>query len=92
MLVNYWWKGAPGAPAKADSALDCLAHAILNLRHLPADEREAWGRVFAHYVFEADAGDAEHIPAHRRGILGDMSPDFRRQVREFLVKQLGGKK
>src|SRR5258705_2464553 len=92
LLVNYWWTGAPGAPVKNDSALDCLVHAILNLRNLPPEQRDAWGAIFAHYVFDADAETASHIPVHRRGILGDMSPDFRRQVREFLVKQLGGKK
>ncbi len=91
MLVNYWWKGAPDAPLKTDSALDCLVHALLNLRHLPPEQRAAWGTIFAHYVFEAHEESAAHIPGHRRGILGDMPPDFRRQVREFLVKQLEGK-
>lgn len=91
MLVNYWWKGAPGAPVKWDSALDCLVHALVNLRHLPADERKAWATIFAHYVFEAGDDCAAHIPEHRRGILGDMSPEFRRSVRAFLVKQLEGK-
>ena len=92
MLVNYWWTGAPEARTKTGSALDCLVHALLNLRHLPPEQRAAWGAVFAHYVFDADAQSAAHIPEHRRGILGEMSPDFRRQVREFLVKQLEGKK
>ena len=92
MLVNYWWKGSPGAPAGSDSALDGLVHALLSLRHLPPEQRRAWGTIFAHYVFDADPRSMEHIPEHRRGILGDMSPDFRRQVRAFLVKQLEGKK
>ena len=92
MLENYWWTGAPEARTKTGSALDCLVHALLNLRHLPPEQRAAWGAVFAHYVFDADAQSAAHIPEHRRGILGEMSPDFRRQVREFLVKQLEGKK
>ena len=92
MLVNYWWKGAPGAPGTGDSALDCLLHSLLSLRQLPAEQRKAWAAIFAHYVFDADAQSAAHIPEHRRGILGEMSPDFRRQVRAFLVKQLEGRK
>jgi Cupin-like domain len=88
MLVNYWWKGAPDAPGKSDSALDCLVHALVNLRHLPPEQRAAWGTIFDHYVFDAAAQPAAHIPPHRRGVLGEMSPDFRQQVRAFLVKQL----
>ena len=92
MLVNYWWKGPPDAPRASDSALDCLVHALLNLRHLPPEQRKAWGTIFDHYVFDAGDESAAHIPEHRRGILGEMSPDFRGQVRSFLVKQLEGKK
>ncbi len=92
MLVNYWWRGAPGTPGMGDSALDCLLHSLLTLRHLPAEQRKAWGAIFAHYVFDADPHSAGHIPAQRRGILGDMTPDFRRQVRAFLMKQLDAKK
>jgi hypothetical protein len=92
MLVNYWWKGAPGAPGTGDSALDCLLHSLMSLRHLPLEQRKAWSAIFAYYVFDADEESVVHIPAARRGILGDMTPDFRRQVRAFLVKQLEAKK
>lgn len=88
VLVNYWWKGWPGAAGRADSALDCLLHALLNLRDLPPEHRRAWGVIFDHYVFGADDATARHVPARRRGVLGDISPELARQIRDFLVAKL----
>lgn len=88
VLVNYWWKGWAGAAPRADSALDSLLLAILNLRHLPAPERRKWSAIFEHYVFGANETTASHIPARRRGVLGDISPELAKQVREFLVGKL----
>src|SRR5438477_2692628 len=42
MLVNYWWKGEPGTVGRNDTALDCLLHCVLRLRHLPPEQRAAW--------------------------------------------------
>ncbi len=88
MLVNYWWKGRPEAPLAAASALDVLLHSLLNLRGLPPDQRRAWRAILEHYVFGADDETAKHIPEARRGVLGKMSPEFEKSVREFLVTQL----
>jgi hypothetical protein len=88
MLVNYWWKGSPAAPARAGSALDVLLHSLLDLRPLPAEQREAWRAILDHYVFSADEQTAMHIPEPRRGVLGEMSPEYVKSVREFLVAQL----
>jgi hypothetical protein len=87
-LVNYWWRGG-SAESKA-SALDSLLLAILNLRDLPPEQREAWRSIFDHFVFNATEETARHIPAARRGVLGPVSPELSRQVREFLVNQLKG--
>jgi len=88
MLVNYWWKGSPAKPAQLPSALDGLLHAMLSLRALGPGEREAWRAIFEYYVFgDGDAASA-HIPEARRGVLGDMSPEYRKSVRDFLVEQL----
>jgi hypothetical protein len=89
-LVNYWWKGWVGSTGKNDSALDCLLLAILNLRHLPPEQRRNWSVIFDHYVFGADDGTASHIPAHKRGVLGDISPELAKQVRSFLIAKLQG--
>jgi hypothetical protein len=81
-LVNYWWRGT------AASALDSLLLGILNLRDLPREQRDAWRAIFDHYVFGVSEETAGHIPEGRRGVLGPISPELGRQVRDFLVNQL----
>jgi hypothetical protein len=87
-LVNYWWRDAIGTSDKANSALNCLLHGLLDLKHLPPEQREAWRRLFDHYVFNPEPGMADHIPAQKRGVLGPISPELADQVRAFLVSQL----
>ena len=88
MLVNYWWKGSPAAPGEVDSALDCLYHCLLNFKHLGPEQRAAWGKLFAHYVFNADGDPAAHIPEARRGVLGPVSKERAKEIRAFLVDKL----
>ena len=90
VLVNYWWKERSDAAGKADSALDGLLLAILALRDLPPQQRRNWAAIFEHYVFGADAATAAHIPAHRRGVLGEISPELAGQVRAFVAAKLRG--
>jgi hypothetical protein len=90
LLVNYWWKGEMGSPARTDSALDPLLHALLNLRHLPPEQRKAWGAIFEHYIFSASDDSAAHIPESRRGVLGEITPELSQQVRAFLSGKLRG--
>jgi hypothetical protein len=87
VLVNYWWKGAHDAQSRAHSALDCLYHCLLNLKHVAPEHRAAWGAIFAHYVFNGE-NPAAHLPESRRGILGEVSPERAKQIRAFLVTQL----
>ena len=87
ILVNYWWKGQVGAGA-ADSALACLLHCLLVLKHLPAEQRLVWRTLFDHYIFNADPRSVEHIPESVRGVLGEISPELAKQVKAFLVSQL----
>jgi hypothetical protein len=86
MLVNYWWKGGAGDTQSA-SALDSLLHALINLKHLPPEQRAAWRVIFDHYLFGAD-DPAAHIPEHKRGVLGKISPELDQQVRAFLAGRL----
>ncbi len=85
ILVNHWWRTVPahmGAPG------DALLHAILNIRDLPAAERAAWRAIFNRYVF-ADSGPAvEHIPAHSRGVLGELDETGARKLRAMLRNKL----
>ncbi|APV50898.1 hypothetical protein BWI17_15095 [Betaproteobacteria bacterium GR16-43] len=88
VLVNYWWRPAMDVAEKANSALNVLLLALLNLRDLPPDQRAAWRSIFDHYVFSADESVAAHIPVHRRSVLGEISPKLAAEVRAFLVTQL----
>ncbi len=88
ILVNYWWKGPAGAPASSDTALNCLLHCLLTLKHLPVEQREVWKAIFDHYIFSASEQSVEHIPVALRGVLGEISPELAKQVKAFLVTQL----
>ena len=85
ILVNHWWREVPawmGAPA------DALLHAILNLRGLPPAQRKAWRALFDHYIFAADEQVSNHIPAGRRGVLGELDEDAARRLRTLLRNNL----
>jgi hypothetical protein len=74
VLVNYWWRASGMPKVGAPSALDCMLHCLLKFRDLPPTHRAAWGALFQHYVFN-EADPAEHIPAHRRGVLGTLTEE-----------------
>jgi len=85
ILINHWWRDVPafmGAPA------DALLHAILNIRGLPAAQREAWRGIFDHYVFEGGSESTAHIPRERLGALGELDADSARQLRALLRNNL----
>lgn len=88
VLVNYWWHGAGGPPAGAPAGFDTLLHAIVSLRTLPPATREAWRAIFDHFVFGTQVGVTEHIPEHRRGILGKLSPAEVASLLAHLVERL----
>ena len=85
ILINHWWRDVPafmGAPA------DALLHAILNIRGLPAQQREAWRGIFDHYVFEGGSESTDHIARERLGALGELDADSARQLRALLRNNL----
>ena len=82
LLVNYWWEPPPSP------GLATLIYAASALRSLPPAQRRAWRHLFEHYVFGAEPGDADHIPADRRSVLGAMSPEEHARYRKFLSEQL----
>jgi hypothetical protein len=77
ILVNYWWKPAApsGQPAPACTPMQAMVQAMDALRALPPAQRQAWEALFAHYVFDAGADPAAHIPAHRHGVLAKVRPE-----------------
>jgi hypothetical protein len=94
VLVNYWWhaasdgQGAAAANVAEASGFDTLIHALLNLRTLPPATREAWQALFDHFVFGTQADITGHIPAHRHGILGSLSPEDVVRLRAYLKGRL----
>ena len=86
-LVNYWWKPIVGEGVTSESGMGALMHAILALKPLPRGEREAWKRLFDHYVFN-DQDPAAHIPAERRNLLGPLTPPLVEQIKQKIRSYL----
>jgi hypothetical protein len=85
-LVNFWWRRSP---AHMDTPLNTLMLALLTLRDLPPEQRDAWRALFDHYVFDADAETAAHIPPQARGMLASPIPEtVARQLRAVLLNRL----
>jgi hypothetical protein len=84
ILVNYWWGGSHGT----NFGLDCLTHAMLTLRQLPAPQRAAWAALFQHYVFGDRAATLEQIPESRHGVLGALDTESTRSRRQNLAAKL----
>ena len=84
-LINFWWRDAEPPLL---SPLYALYHAIITLRELPPNEREAWRNMFSHYVFGDDGEPVEHLPERARGVLGKRTPDLVARVRKLLADVL----
>lgn len=85
ILINHWWREVPeymGPPG------DALLMAILNIRDLPIEQRQAWKGIFDHYVFNADDQTVSHIPPASRGVLGELDEDLARRLRALLRNKL----
>jgi hypothetical protein len=85
VLINYWWRETPAFMGDPRLALN---HALLSLRDLPAEQREAWQNIFRHYVFEFDEKSVSHIPETRRGILSAIDETTARKIRADLLNRL----
>jgi oxalate decarboxylase/phosphoglucose isomerase-like protein (cupin superfamily) len=74
ILVNYWWRAAAQTPGPQPTPMQAMIAAMDALRNLPPAQRQAWGALFAHYVFDAGSDPAAHIPADRQGVLAGVRP------------------
>ena len=88
VLVNYWWHAIAGEAIGSSSAFDCLMHAFLAIKPLPESTRSAWRALFEHYVFGDSNAVRGHIPAPRRGVLGELSTEDAARLRALLAKRL----
>ena len=85
MLVNFWWRSTPhfmGTP------VNVLKHALLAIRGLRPEQREAWRNILEYYVFYAGDEATAHIPEASRGILGELDENSARQLRAELLNLL----
>ena len=85
VMMNYWWTAYP---AYCGSPLDAFNHALMNIKSLPADERQAWKQLFDFYVFDAQPDNFAHIPPQRLGLLGDLDETAVRRMRAQLLNRL----
>lgn len=85
VLVNYWWRDAPGFLGKPE---DALFQAILAVRDLPEPEKAQWRALFEHYVFENGPEVVEHLPEAARGILAPLTAETAGQIRARLLRSL----
>jgi len=85
ILMNYWWRDAPGFMV---TPMFTLLHSLLTLRDLPAVERQAWKTMFDHYIFQTDGDPMAHIPEDARGVFGELTPQKVKELRQYLGKQL----
>ena len=85
VLVNYWWRQSPDY---MDTPTNALMLALLSVRDLPLEQRQAWQELFRHYVFEADETQLAHIPLPARGVLAPLDADAARILRAQLIKKM----
>ena len=84
-LVNYWWATPDELRGDPRTA---LLHAMLSIKSLEPNHRDAWRALFDHYVFETDGETGTHLPEERRGILGKLEPKALKKMRGALSRAL----
>lgn len=85
VLLNYWWRQSP---EYMDTPTNALMLALLSVRDLPEEQRQAWKELFRHYVFESDDDYLTHIPTQARRVLAPLDADAARILRAQLIKKM----
>lgn len=86
-LVNYWWSPLTEPGYTSLLGQSALLHAVLAFRALPREQREGWRRLLDHYAF-ADHQPIAHVPAARRGVLGERTQAILARLRELARRGL----
>lgn len=87
-LINYWWNSNSTAKAESPSPIDSLNIALLAMRNLSHSQRQAWRHLFDHYLFQQKIDPKSYIPEHQQHILGDLSPEYVRSIKDYFSKKL----
>ncbi len=87
-LVNYWWSKTNN---NASEAYEALIHGLLTISGMPEAQRMQWRSFYDHYVFRLNGDPAEHIPEHKRGVLGNRTPEINKKIKQFLFRSMSSK-
>lgn len=87
-LMNYWWNGSSAPNSVSPSPIDSLNIALLAMRDLSTKQRDAWRCMFDHYLFHQKLEPKSYIPEHQRYLLGDLSDDDVRMVKDYFITKL----
>lgn len=87
-LMNYWWNGSSAPNAVSPSPIDSLNLALLAMRDMTAKQRDAWRCLFDHYLFKQGIDPASYIPKHQQHLLGELSADYIRNIKDYFIKKL----
>jgi len=87
-LMNYWWNGSSAPDAVSPSAIDSLNLALLAMRDMTPKQRDAWRCLFDHYLFKQGVDPVSYIPKHQQHILGELSPQYVRDIKDYFIKKL----
>lgn len=87
-LMNYWWNGSSAKGATPPSPIDSLNIALLAMRDLTPKQRNAWRFMFDHYLFKQGVDPADYIPEHQLHLLGRVSPEYARAIKDYFVEKL----
>lgn len=85
VLVNYWWNGSPAAYGQPALA---LFHALLSMRDMPPERRQAWKAMFDYFVFNTHGEPLAHLKPEDRGPLGPLRVDQMKKMQAGLIKSL----
>lgn len=85
VLVNYWWRQSP---SYMSTPVNTLHHALLTIRELPKEQKEAWKGIFEHYIFDDDVNTNAHIPDQALGFLAPLDETLARKIRALLLNKL----
>ncbi|WP_238582351.1 cupin-like domain-containing protein [Cellvibrio sp. OA-2007] len=87
-LMNYWWNGSSAKSAISPSPIDSLNIALLAMRDLTPKQRAAWRCMFDHYLFKQGVDPASYIPEHQQHLLGKLSLDYVRAIKDYFIEKL----
>lgn len=86
-LLNYWWNGSFAKDAQSPNFMNSMKIAMFAMRDMTPKQKSAWRNLFNHYLFKRGVDPADYIPEHQLGLLGELDPEYIRQVKDFFANK-----